>query len=138
MENQAEVLTAEELIASISQQAPSDTSSEVLVFTADDVAKAREQEKAKLYPQMEKMKAELEMKHKIEKERIEKEKRDLEENSKIEQLRKLKEERILQTKRKKEMRIKLEQFMPRFVTNERHAIAIRSVTRRLEWKPNFK
>ena len=59
MENQAEVLTAEELIASISQQAPSDTSSEVLVFTADDVAKAREQEKAKLYPQMEKMKAEL-------------------------------------------------------------------------------
>ena len=59
MENQAEVLTAEELIASISQQASSDTSSEVLVFTADDVAKAREQEKAKLYPQMEKMKAEL-------------------------------------------------------------------------------
>ena len=59
MENQAEVLTAEELIESISQQASSDTSSEVLVFTADDVAKAREQEKAKLYPQMEKMKEEL-------------------------------------------------------------------------------
>ena len=29
------------------------------VYTADDIAKAREQEKAKLYPQMEKMKEEL-------------------------------------------------------------------------------
>jgi hypothetical protein len=38
------------------QQAPSE---EFVAYTADDIAKAREQEKAKLYPQMEKMKEEL-------------------------------------------------------------------------------
>ena len=59
MENEAEVLSAEELIASIGKPAINEIPGEVSVFTADDVAKAREQEKAKLYPQMEKMKAEL-------------------------------------------------------------------------------
>lgn len=59
MENEAEVLTAEELIQTIGKPAASETPNEVSVFTADDVAKAREQEKAKLYPQMEKMKEEL-------------------------------------------------------------------------------
>ena len=58
MENQVEQsdLFSPEVVAA--QQAQ-EISNEVNVFTADDVAKAREQEKAKLYPQMEKMKEEL-------------------------------------------------------------------------------
>ena len=59
MENTVEQsdLLSSEVLAAIApvQEVPS----EVSVFTADDVAKAREQEKAKLYPQMEKMKEEL-------------------------------------------------------------------------------
>ena len=50
---------AQELIEQIGQPAEPSEPSEVSVFTADDLAKAREQEKAKLYPQMEKMKEEL-------------------------------------------------------------------------------
>jgi hypothetical protein len=59
MENtveQADLLSPEILAAVETVQ---EVPSEVSVFTADDVAKAREQEKAKLYPQMEKMKEEL-------------------------------------------------------------------------------
>ena len=48
-------LFSPEVVAAQQAQEPS----EVSVFTADDLAKAREQEKAKLYPQMEKMKEEL-------------------------------------------------------------------------------
>ena len=58
MENQVEqsdLFSPEVVAAQQAQEIPS----EVNVFTADDVAKAREQEKAKLYPQMEKMKEEL-------------------------------------------------------------------------------
>ena len=58
MENQveqADLFSPEVVAAQQAQEIPS----EVNVFTADDVAKAREQEKAKLYPQMEKMKEEL-------------------------------------------------------------------------------
>jgi hypothetical protein len=59
MENTVEQsdLLSPEILASVAQV--QDAPSEVPVFTADDVAKAREQEKAKLYPQMEKMKEEL-------------------------------------------------------------------------------
>ena len=58
MENtveQADLLSPEIVAAQAGQSTPE----EVSVFTADDLAKAREQEKAKLYPQMEKMKEEL-------------------------------------------------------------------------------
>ena len=59
MENTVEQsdLLSSEILASVAQV--QEVPSEVSVFTADDVAKAREQEKAKLYPQMEKMKEEL-------------------------------------------------------------------------------
>ena len=58
MENQveqADLFSPEIVEAQQAQENPN----EVSVFTADDLAKAREQEKAKLYPQMEKMKEEL-------------------------------------------------------------------------------
>ena len=48
---------APEVVAELLQPAP--TPNEVSAYSADDIAKAREQEKAKLYPQMEKMKEEL-------------------------------------------------------------------------------
>ena len=50
---------AGDLINQISAQATSTKLGVNSAFTADDLAKAREQEKAKLYPQMEKMKEEL-------------------------------------------------------------------------------
>jgi DNA repair exonuclease SbcCD ATPase subunit len=49
--------SADAIVEQLSAPAPSP--SEVSVYSADDIAKAREQEKAKLYPQMEKMKEEL-------------------------------------------------------------------------------
>ena len=52
---QSDLLSSQLIEAQQAQEVPS----EVSVFTADDLAKAREQEKAKLYPQMEKMKEEL-------------------------------------------------------------------------------
>jgi len=52
-----QIETPEALIEKLSAPAP--TPSEVSVYSADDMAKAREQEKSKLYPQMEKMKEEL-------------------------------------------------------------------------------
>ena len=48
---------APEVVTELLQPAP--TPNEVSAYSADDIAKAREQEKAKLYPQMEKMKEEL-------------------------------------------------------------------------------
>ena len=39
--------------------APEVSETEMVSYSAEDLAKAREQEKAKLYPQMEKMKEEL-------------------------------------------------------------------------------
>ena len=59
MENTVETtdLLSPEIVAALPVQ---ENSSEVgSVYSADDIAKAREQEKAKLYPQMEKMKEEL-------------------------------------------------------------------------------
>jgi len=52
----ADLLSPEILAAIPAQENPSEVGS---VYSADDIAKAREQEKAKLYPQMEKMKEEL-------------------------------------------------------------------------------
>ena len=52
----ADILSPEILAANQSAKA---TSVEESVYSADDIAKAREQEKAKLYPQMEKMREEL-------------------------------------------------------------------------------
>lgn len=49
---------APEVVAELLQPAPTPTEISS-AYTADDIAKAREQEKAKLYPQMEKMKEEL-------------------------------------------------------------------------------
>lgn len=49
--------SADAIVEQLSAPAPSP--SEVSVYSAEDIAKAREQEKAKLYPQMEKMKEEL-------------------------------------------------------------------------------
>ena len=40
-------------------EAPEVSEATMASYSADDIAKAREQEKAKLYPQMEKMKEEL-------------------------------------------------------------------------------
>jgi hypothetical protein len=60
MENQVEIadLLSPQLAEAVTAQSvfQNEVSS---VYTADDIAKAREQEKAKLYPQMEKMKEEL-------------------------------------------------------------------------------
>jgi len=59
MENTVETadLLSPEILATIpAQENPSEVGS---VYSAEDIAKAREQEKAKLYPQMEKMKEEL-------------------------------------------------------------------------------
>lgn len=59
MENTVETtdLLSPEIVAALPvQENPSEVGS---VYSADDIAKAREQEKAKLYPQMEKMKEEL-------------------------------------------------------------------------------
>ena len=52
----ADLLSPEILAAIPAQENPSEVGS---VYSAEDIAKAREQEKAKLYPQMEKMKEEL-------------------------------------------------------------------------------
>ena len=52
----ADLLSPDILAAIPAQENPSEVGS---VYSADDIAKAREQEKAKLYPQMEKMKEEL-------------------------------------------------------------------------------
>jgi len=58
MDNQVE--TVEEVVTEVPTTATEVFQNEVTsVYTADDIAKAREQEKAKLYPQMEKMKEEL-------------------------------------------------------------------------------
>ena len=60
MDNQVETadLLSPQLVeaANIAKEFQNEVNS---VYTADDLAKAREQEKAKLYPQMEKMKEEL-------------------------------------------------------------------------------
>jgi hypothetical protein len=52
----ADLLSPEILAAIPAEESPSEVNS---VYSADDIAKAREQEKAKLYPQMEKMREEL-------------------------------------------------------------------------------
>jgi len=52
----ADLLSPEILAAIPANENPSEVNS---VYSADDIAKAREQEKAKLYPQMEKMREEL-------------------------------------------------------------------------------
>ena len=73
MDNQVETadLLSPAIMASIpAQEVPGEVSS---VYTADDIAKAREQEKAKLYPQMEKMKEELSSLKKAREEQLAKE-----------------------------------------------------------------
>ena len=56
MADQTEVLDATGVVTPVSSE-PSEVT--MASYSADDLAKAREQEKAKLYPQMEKMKEEL-------------------------------------------------------------------------------
>ena len=57
MENTVEMTDAN--LSQIEVTTSGDSTMSVPAYTADDIAKAREQEKAKLYPQLEKMKEEL-------------------------------------------------------------------------------
>jgi hypothetical protein len=56
-DNQLEVTATENLVPAATEVFQNEVES--VAYSADDLAKAREQEKAKLYPQMEKMKEEL-------------------------------------------------------------------------------
>ena len=59
MENATQDMQVMQEIAVAEAAAVVEASGETSVYTADDLAKAREQEKSKLYPQLEKMKEEL-------------------------------------------------------------------------------
>ena len=59
MENATQEMQVMQEIAVAEAAAVVEASGETSVYTADDLAKAREQEKSKLYPQLEKMKEEL-------------------------------------------------------------------------------
>ena len=59
MENATQDMEVMQEIAVAEAAAVVEASGETSVYTADDLAKAREQEKSKLYPQLEKMKEEL-------------------------------------------------------------------------------
>jgi hypothetical protein len=90
------------------------------VYSADDIAKAREQEKAKLYPQMEKMKEELASLKKAREEQAakeaERESRIAEEAARQEALKRAQEESELSAK---ELLAKKEQEFQALLENER-------------------
>ena len=90
------------------------------VYSADDIAKAREQEKAKLYPQMEKMKEELASLKKAREEQAakeaERESRIAEEAARQEALKREQEESELSAK---ELLAKKEQEFQALLENER-------------------
>jgi len=113
------------------------------VYSADDIAKAREQEKAKLYPQMEKMKEELATLKKAREEQAakeaEREARIAEEASRQEALRKEQEESELSAK---ELLAKKEQEFNSLLENERlereRAFALLEQERRFQELQNYR
>jgi hypothetical protein len=113
----ADLLSPEILAAVPAEESPSEVNS---VYSADDIAKAREQEKAKLYPQMEKMREELSSLKKAREEQAakeaEREARAAEEVARREALKKEQEESELSAK---ELLAKKEQEFQALLDNER-------------------
>jgi DNA repair exonuclease SbcCD ATPase subunit len=96
---EVEVTAPENLVPAATEVFQNEVNS---VYTADDIAKAREQEKAKLYPQMEKMKEELaSLKKAREEELAKKAERDAERAAK-----KAKEEAERKQKEEEELSVK--------------------------------
>jgi hypothetical protein len=120
MENTVENadLLSPEILAAI--PAVENTSEVNSVYSADDIAKAREQEKAKLYPQMEKMKEELASLKKAREDQAtkeaEREKRIAEEEARKTALQKEQEESELSAK---ELLLKKEQEFQALLDTER-------------------
>jgi hypothetical protein len=113
----ADLLSPEILAAIPAEESPSEVNS---VYSADDIAKAREQEKAKLYPQMEKMREELSSLKKAREEQAAKEAerdaRAADEVARREALKKEQEESELSAK---ELLAKKEQEFQALLDNER-------------------
>ena len=113
----ADLLSSEILAAIPAEESPSEVNS---VYSADDIAKAREQEKAKLYPQMEKMREELSSLKKAREEQAAKEAerdaRAADEVARREALKKEQEESELSAK---ELLAKKEQEFQALLDNER-------------------
>jgi hypothetical protein len=120
MENTVENadLLSPEILAAL--PAVENTSEVNSVYSADDIAKAREQEKAKLYPQMEKMKEELASLKKAREDQAtkeaEREKRIAEEEARKTALQKEQEESELSAK---ELLLKKEQEFQALLDTER-------------------
>jgi hypothetical protein len=113
----ADLLSPEILAAIPAEESSSEVNS---VYSADDIAKAREQEKAKLYPQMEKMREELSSLKKAREEQAAKEAerdaRAADEVARREALKKEQEESELSAK---ELLAKKEQEFQALLDNER-------------------
>jgi DNA repair exonuclease SbcCD ATPase subunit len=139
MENTVETtdLLSPEIVAALPvQENPSEVGS---VYSADDIAKAREQEKAKLYPQMEKMKEELASLKKAREEQAakeaEREKRIAEEEAKKEAQKKEEEESELSFKellKKKEQQLEAERL------ERERAIALLDQERKFQEVMNYR
>jgi DNA repair exonuclease SbcCD ATPase subunit len=102
-DNQVEVTASENLVPAATEVFQNEVES--VAYSADDIAKAREQEKAKLYPQMEKMKEELAtLKKAREEELAKKAERDAERNAK-------KAEEALKAKQKEEEELSVKELL---------------------------
>jgi DNA repair exonuclease SbcCD ATPase subunit len=102
-DNQVEVTASENLVPAATEVFQNEVES--VAYSAEDIAKAREQEKAKLYPQMEKMKEELAtLKKAREEELAKKAERDAERNAK-------KAEEALKAKQKEEEELSVKELL---------------------------
>ena len=136
----ADLLSPEILAAIPAEESPSEVNS---VYSADDIAKAREQEKAKLYPQMEKMREELSSLKKAREEQAAKEAerdaRAADEVARREALKKEQEESELSAK---ELLAKKEQEFQALLDNERlereRAFALLEQERKLQELMNYR